>query len=66
MVSWLYFSGLDNCARNNISQPFGFSKQFGSSTYDCDIFSDKLEREVRRHEVNQYCCDENKSKKGGI
>lgn len=50
MVSWLYFSGLDNCGRNNILQPFGFSKQFGSFTYDCDIFSDKSEREVRGYE----------------
>lgn len=65
-MSWLYFSGLVNCARDNISQPFGFSRQFGSSANDCDIFSNKLEREVRGCEINQYCCNENKSKKGGI
>lgn len=58
-MSWLAFCGLENCSRNSISQPLGFSQCFSPSIPNYDIFSDNFEKGLTKSYYNK-----NKEKKG--
>lgn len=52
-MSWLWFCGLENCSRNNISQPFGFTQCFSPSIPNYDIFSDNFEKGLTKSYYNE-------------